>query len=180
MSEIIQKLLEQLSSIAVDEHGDNFDHFTDFQIDSLIAKFEAIINFDPDNKYRYSREIEYGFTHQAFSFLAELYMEKKEYEKARKAILKAVDLTEKIKNNELYETFQSDNYYVLGMIYYLLGQTDKAMPCFERSVELSNNHKAFLGMCLCYRKKRDLREARANLKMAKTLKALLYTRYKIL
>jgi tetratricopeptide (TPR) repeat protein len=180
MNEIIQELLDQLSSEAITEYMDNLECLTDVQVDNLISKYEAIINLDPDNNYRHSNGSEYGFTYDALSFLPELYIRKKEYEKARKALLRSIDLSERFNNEVLYEVFQSDDHWQLGMVYYLLGQIDTALACLESSIKFSMSYQAFLFTSLCYRKKRDLKEARTNLAMAKTLKALLYSRYKIL
>jgi tetratricopeptide (TPR) repeat protein len=180
MSEIIQELLDQLSSEACLAYVENLDNLTDLQVDSIIAKYEALLNIDPDNKYVHSNGYEFGFVYEALSFLPDLYIKKKEYEKARKALLKCIGLTEKIEDEELKILFQSNDYRELGMVNYLLGHPDIALFYLERSIKLSSNYQAFLVMSLCYRKKRELKEARTNLAMAKTLKALLYARYKIL
>lgn len=179
MSEIIQNLLDQLSSEAISGYMENLEPPIGLQLDELIAKYEAIINLDPENKYRHSNGNEFGFVYDALSALAELYIQKKEYEKARKAILRSLELLENFKDDELYVYFKSDDYWLLGRVHYLLGQYDEALAYLEISLKLSSNYQAFYFMCLCYRKKGALKEAMTNLKMAKTLKAVLYRRFNV-
>ena len=173
MSEIIQNLLEQLNSEAVLEYVENLDHLTAPQVDSLIAKFEALINLDPDNKYVHTDGSGCGFDVDALIFLPDLYIKRKEYEKARIAIVKVInDNAHTLRGDELYGLIQSGWYRELGMVLYRLGQIDSALACLDLSIKLSNNYEAFLIMSLCCRKKGNISEARTNLATAKALKAL--------
>jgi len=162
----MNEFLAQIEGDAMTEYLKLLDGKGEANTELMISLFQAVIDMDPENIY--------GHTDDALAFLPDLYFEKGEYKKARALLEKFVELVDRNRTQEHYHWFQYENYNDIGRIYYLEGDIEKAMNMFERSLKANatDNYKAALGLALCFRRKKDIPAARANMAYAKMLKAI--------
>jgi len=166
LNNAMDEFLAQIEGDAMTEYLKLLDGKGEANKELMISLFQTVIDMDTENKY--------GHTDDALAFLPDLYIEKREYSKARSLLEKFVELVDRNRTKEHYRWFQYENYNDIGRIYYLEGDIERAINTFKRSLKANatDNYKAALGLALCFRRKKDLVEARANMAYAKMLKAI--------
>jgi len=176
MTESINALLDQLIDTAIGDYI-ALDHGPgEIDIRTLISKFETILALD-QGQTRHTNsyyDLSDGCIDTVSTFLPELYLRTGQFSKAEALLKKVIIHVEKNKDKDpcLYGIYQGGNYYELGMTFYLTGRFDEAIKHFSDSIRLSEDFHPYLGLALCFRKKRMYGEARSNIQSARLHKAM--------
>ena len=158
--------LSALYSIGEQEYIRSLDSGYTQVSENAIKSLEKIILLDPNN--------DHDDTSSAMALLAALYQTNKQYKAARSILRKLVDLTDQNKAGEFAEACRYEFYKDIGFTYYLEKNFDSAMVAFNKSFKLNSrfNYGAILGRALCQRRLKQYKEARANIHLARALKAI--------
>lgn len=176
MTEPINALLDQLIDTAIDDYI-ALDHGPGgIDIRTLISKFETILALDHGQTRQTGSyyDLSDGCIDTVASFLPELYLRTGQFSKAEALLTKIIVHVDKNKDKDpcLYGIYQGGNYYELGMTCYFTGRFDEAIKHFIDSIRLSEDFHPYLGLALCFRKKRMYGEARSNIQLARLHKAM--------
>ena len=134
--------------------------------ENAIKSLEKIMSLDPNN--------DHDDTAAAMAILADLYRINGRYKEARGILMKLLELTDNNKAGVFAEACRYEFYRDIGFTYYLEKNYKYAMEAFNVSFKLNSryNYGAILGRALLQRRSKQYKEARANIHLARALKAV--------